>query len=253
MRTLLMLICYLCVQPLLAMDRQGIFYYDWPVDDKMPRQVLPQDKSVKNQINATKSMTQLQKLWQESLNRSILMPTVQNITQEKKIAKLYMDVADRYQQRATTVIAHDVELNYILKHPTDHEARRIHDQTIDRQQGLKLERLAKTHGLFFFYAGNCNHSRLFASTIKQFALKYGFEIIPITIDGNMLAEFPNSRLDQGQAKNLKITSVPAVFAINPSNNTAPILVGFGNISVNELASNLERHLEYSLGDGHDKK
>ena len=155
---------------------------------------------------------------------------------------LYMDLAERYQDQAKLVINNEPLLNYILRHPVDHAARRAFDQSIDEKRAIKLKNLSKTHGLFFFFASSCPHCHAFAPTIKRFATRYGFSIIPVSLDGQSLPEFPNFKINNGQAERLGVKSLPAVFAINPSENKPrPILVSYGNVSVTELAEKLDFH------------
>ena len=62
-------------------------------------------------------------------------------------------------------------------------------------------------------------------------------IIPITIDGIALPEFPNSRVNQGQAAKFKVTVEPSLFAVNPYTQKA-YPVSQGLISESDLRARI---------------
>jgi conjugal transfer pilus assembly protein TraF len=221
-----------------AVDRQGIFYYEEPSVVEKNAEPLQSPKT------STEVIKQLQKVYNEVLNTSILHPTYKNIYKERMLSMLYMDLAERYQDHAKFVINHEPILNYILRHPVDHTARRSHDQAFDDKRAMHLKSLSKTHGLFFFFASRCPHCHAFAPTIKRFADRYGFTIVPVSLDGQTLPEFPVFKRNRGQAEKLGIKSLPAVVAVEPRNkDVTPVLVSYGNVSVAELAEKLEFHYQ----------
>jgi conjugal transfer pilus assembly protein TraF len=220
-----------------ALGRQGMFYYERPV-----KEVEQDEQEQEKPKTSTEVMENLQKIYNEALNTSILRPTHENIYKERMLSMIYIDLAERYQDRAKFVINHEPELNYVLRHPVDHAARRSHDKRIDDAKGDRLRELSKTHGLFFFFSSTCPRSHEFAPTLKRFADRYGFSVVPISLDGGGLSEFPQFKTNNGQAENLNIRSLPAVVAVNPKDNQAkPILVGYGNVSVSELVDKLDFH------------
>lgn len=220
-----------------AVGRQGVFYYDRNASSFE----IEGEKQDKTQ-SSTEIMEMLQKKYTEALNTSILKPTYKNIYKERLLSMLYMDLAEKYQDNAKFVINHEPALNYILRHPVDHAARRSHDDAIDDNRARRLKSLSKNHGLFFFFASHCPHCHAFAPTLKRFANRYGFSIVPISLDGGALPEFPNFKTNNGQAQMLGIKSLPAVFAVDPRNDQVkPILVSYGNVSVAELAEKLDFH------------
>ena len=84
-------------------------------------------------------------------------------------------------------------------------------ENMDRQ----IRALSKTHGLFFFYSSQCSYCKEFAPIVKSFAQKYHWEVLPISMDGKILPEFPKSRVDNGTAKTLGVQFVPTLLAVEP--------------------------------------
>jgi len=242
MRQIILLVC-LMPSICLATSRQGPDYYEFLQNKKMQTR----EKSA-NTVTSTQAMEQLKQIHIEALNTSILNPTENNILRERMLAIIYMDLAQRYQQSAQIVVDKNPHINYLLKHPVDDAAQKLQEALDDKEQDARIKKLAKTHGLFFFFAGNCSHCRAFAPTIKRFAKKYGFEIIAISVDGKKLPEFPDARRNGLQAEKLQVKSLPAVFAIDPK--TGPIqsiLLSYGNVSVMELAQKFDLHWRHLTG------
>ena len=219
-----------------ATDRQGPDYYEF----KNLYKEKQKDDKLKSNVSSTQIMTTLKTIHEEALNTSILNPTQQNILHERMLAIIYMDMAQKYQERAQMVVSHNPKINYMLRHPVDDAALKLQNNIDDKSRDARIKNLTKTHGLFFFYAGNCAHCRAFAATIKLFAQRYGFEVVAISLDGAGLPEFPNFKKNSGQAEKLGVKSLPAVFAIDPRNGSQQsILLSFGNVSVAELTEKLD--------------
>lgn len=224
----------------MASERQGEHYYDFKIETKPGSQ----KQNANTAPTSTQVMQKLQALHLDALNKSILSPTHDNILQERLLAIMFMNMAEKYQKNAQVVVNHTPSINYALTHPVDHASRKQHDILVDAKRDEKIANLAKTYGLFVFYAGNCPHSRAFAPTIKRFSSRYGFEMLAITTDGTTLADFETSVSDKGQFAMLGVKHVPAVFAVNPKNQKDMALVGYGNLSVLELANNLYAHIQF---------
>ncbi|HUX79610.1 MAG TPA: conjugal transfer protein TraF, partial [Alphaproteobacteria bacterium] len=55
----------------------------------------------------------------------------------------------------------------------------------------------------------------FAPIVKAFAEKYRWEVLPISLDGDVLPEFPHAKSDNGAALALGVQSVPTLLAVEP--------------------------------------
>lgn len=131
------------------------------------------------------------------------------------IQKELLDRSTRFAQRWMEVVYQTPGLDYTLHHPTSQVGRHVYLDQTRYVLETKIRALSKTHGLFFFYSGNCPYCKQFAPIVKAFADKYHWEVLGISLDGEILPEFPNSRRDNGSHAALGITSVPALLAVEP--------------------------------------
>jgi conjugal transfer pilus assembly protein TraF len=232
-------LCLLFVSTSFATQRQGVFYYEKPikeyeqnpVDDPKP-------------LSATEKVEKLRQEYNKSLNEAIISPTYDNVLKERQLNKLLSDLAENYQKSATRVINNEPSLNYSLTHPVNHAARRSHDARVVQKNRKKIRKLAQDNGLFFFFSSSCPHCHSFAPTVKMLEKEYGFTILPISIDGIGIDDFPSFRANSGQAEAMLIKSLPALAIARPKDNTS-FVISYGDVSLSEIEDKLIDIMESS--------
>jgi len=106
-----------------------------------------------------------------------------------------------------------------------------------QQQKQAITDIAKTHGLFFFFKSSCPYCHRLAPILRTLSNQYGLEILPISLDGGGLPEYPSPRMDNGLARQLGIRSVPALYLVDPSRRDI-MPIGFGLMSLNEIVNRI---------------
>jgi conjugal transfer pilus assembly protein TraF len=198
---------------------KGWHWYDDPAQDKTaPEKVQPVDPA--RQLSTVRANIKT------ALAKAIINPTEKNV--ENYIASQNA-MSDRAHQFANTwqkVLLMHPELDYSIQHPTNSNAVKIYYNEQRTAEDNAIAKLAKESGLFFFYKSTCPYCREFAPVVKAFAERYGLSLIPITMDGIALPEFPHSVIDKGQAAQFKVQVEPSLFAVNPYTHKAyPIAYG----------------------------
>jgi conjugal transfer pilus assembly protein TraF len=168
-----------------------------------------------------------------ALDKAILYPTTQNIGNYIKLQNEVSDRAERFAKVWQLVLLEQPGLNYALKHPTNNLARQVYSDVHHKTENEAIRKLAAKSGLFYFYKSNCPYCQKFAPIIKNFSKAYGISIIPISLDGEISPEFPDSQIDKGQAAKLNVTVTPALFAVNPKSKKV-IPIAYGLISQEDL-------------------
>jgi hypothetical protein len=133
MRFVIVLLCFipsLC----LSTDRQGPDYYEFLEEKKAVKKETRPEAHISN----TQIVEQLKQIHLESLNTSILNPTSQNILRERMLAVVYMDLAQRYQERAQMVVDSNPRINYMLKHPVDDAAQKLQESMDDGARDARV-------------------------------------------------------------------------------------------------------------------
>lgn len=182
-------------------------------------------------------MTAVQTAIHRAMNKAVLHPTKENVKNYIALQEKMTAQASQFSSTWQAVLLENPKLDYSVTHPVSNMGRRIIHDEASKREDEAIQKLAQNSGLFFFYRSTCPYCRAFAPTVKQFSELYGVRVKPITTDGVFLPEFPDSRVDQGQAAKFHVTAEPALFAVNPRTHKA-VPVGFGLMSMADLRARI---------------
>ena len=146
---------------------------------------------------------------------AILRPTENTVRAYIERQVLATQKADRFSEVWDAVMRRYPQLDYALLHPTAQFARHIY---LDEQKiAVKkaIERFKDTYGFLFFFKSGCRYCEAMIPVIKTVSSEHGIALTAISIDGSFLTEL-HSLPDNGIAKKMGVVSVPAIFAVNPS-------------------------------------
>ena len=192
------------------------------------------DSSKPKPKTATERLKDVQVHLSELKAKAILEPTRGNVKAYQEMQMKVMNQSQAFSDAWLLNVFMNPALDEAVKNPTAQSARFVVYEN-ERQETLNLIKgLKQTYGLFYFYSGSCSYCRAFGPIVKQFADKYGWEVMAISLDGAPSEIFPNWQPDNGIAENWDVQTVPAVFAINPeTNHVIPVAHGFTAIDAME--------------------
>jgi len=175
--------------------------------------------------------------WEDAMAMAILDPTQENIEE-------YLAKTTQIQQQAQTfstefkrTIWTTPEYDYSLVRPTSPEAVMAANQQKQEDYSRQLMDIANKKGLIFYFRSDCPYCHKFAPLLKRFGESYGFTIIPVTLDGGGLPEYPYPKANGVLGHQLQVSSVPALFMVDPAQNkVAP--VGYGYRDWTKLTSQI---------------
>ncbi|MCC7005672.1 MAG: conjugal transfer protein TraF [Ottowia sp.] len=170
-------------------------------------------------------------------DRAVMMPTEENIKEYVAAQQYVFEKGAVFSDTWRRVVWANPELDYTLRRPVNNTAIRTYDQAQDQKELSYLKKLAKEHGLMFFFRSDCAYCHKMAPTLKQLGKQFGIEILPVSLDGPGLPDFPNPKINTGQAKALRVERVPALFiASRKTKDIAP--VGYGVMSQTEIINRI---------------
>ncbi|OGT66912.1 MAG: type-F conjugative transfer system pilin assembly protein TraF [Gammaproteobacteria bacterium RIFCSPHIGHO2_12_FULL_45_9] len=168
-----------------------------------------------------------------ALYQAILYPTEANITHYMQVQHQLLWQVNDFERVWKQVLLHHPELDYSLLHPVNQIGVAIYQDKRRVEEDALITRLGKRYGLFFFYRSTCPYCQRFSPILKQWSEAHHIPVLPITLDGIALPDFPNSHRDQGQAEAFHVSREPALFTVNPHTHQA-IPVSYGLLSESEL-------------------
>lgn len=177
----------------------------------------------------------------QRLSIAVMEPTTENIQAYIRAQNLITNIAQRFSNRWQQVLWQTPELDYRLKAPVNQMAGQIKRKQEYVNRENKLKNISKEYGLFFIFQSTCPYCHKFAGTLKSFAEQYGFDVIPISMDGVGLPEYPNPKRPGVILERIAIKAVPAVFAVAPGSKQI-IPITYGLISIDELEKRVEELL-----------
>ncbi len=204
-------------------------------DDPTPKaKVTPKKTDDPNSVvsNARQEIT-------TALNTAIANPTVSNLKHYIVLQNQMSDRASKFSDAWKQALLEDPSLDYSISHPTSSVGVQVYRQQESDKKDDVVKKFASQTGLFFFYRSTCAYCHRFAPILKRFAETNGVTVIPITMDGIPLPEFPNSRTDSGQAAMFHVNVTPSLFAVNPYTHKA-YPVAYGLVSETEIRDAIYR-------------
>lgn len=226
--------------------RRGWHFYEDP-ETEMPPAPAPPPKPTPPKPEAKRRDTRapelieferLQKRLEEFRNIAIIRPTESNVRRYMELEARVVRQASYFSDVAQRVAWSTPDLDMTLQgRPVNARAIEVFDREQVQSRNQSLASLARTHVLFFFFRSDCPYCHAFAPTLETFQARHGIQIVPISVDGGGLPNFPQFRRDNGISRTLQVTQVPAVFLAEPFSGTiTPI--GFGVLSESQLVERI---------------
>jgi conjugal transfer pilus assembly protein TraF len=165
--------------------------------------------------------------WEDSLATAMLKPTDKAAMEEylKKTFAINAQAAT-FSANFKKMIWTNPEFDSTLQRPVTTQAITAKSQARFKGNESSLEEIAQEKGLVFFFRSDCPYCHRFAPILKKFTDRFGFTVIPVSLDNKGLPDFPYPKPNIELGKKLNVSVVPALFLIEPDSNTVAT-VGYG--------------------------
>ncbi len=210
--------------------REGWFWYQDPAprsESEVPEALSPAP------FDPVAVLATFQQEIETAKARAILEPSDENLATYLRLNQLAMNRAGAFAQAWQRAVWTTPALDTRLTNPVNDQAVQAFNDEKLRLVDDFLVATARSHGLFFFFKGSCPFCHRFAPILKAFAETYGFPVIPVSLDGGALPDFPDPRTNTDAALELNTDTVPAVYLVNPRDRSVHP-VAFGYVSWSEL-------------------
>ena len=231
---------------------EGWFWYHDPLDDtdpSAPQAALSTAPATPAPIDPEKAIADERRALEVALDRALVEPTPEHVQAYLVLNQKLMNQASTFADTWRGVVWTHPELDHTVQSPVGPAAYLASNLSVDNDED-RLAQEAKQWGLLFFFKGSCPYCHKFAPTLKQFAQRYGFQLVAITQDGGALPEFPQPQADAGASRALGFDAVPAVFVVNPATRTIAPAV-FGQTSWSDLTQRVRYAIEHASDNSRD--
>lgn len=218
---------------------EGWFWYiDPPPEEEeneepVEKTQTPLPATVPANLNPKAELEAFQEKLENAQALAVMQPTHENVMTYLYLQKQAMDSSQRFAEMWQRVVWLTPALDHTQIRPTSPKAVHAYYDTRNANRKVTLQQIARKHGLFYFFRQSCPYCQKFSPILKSFARRYGFHVTAISLDGGTSPGFPNPRADNGTARRLGVTTVPAVYLVQPNARSVQP-VSFGLLGPSEL-------------------
>ena len=164
---------------------------------------------------------------------AIMDPTAEKLKDYLQLWQVVQDKGSTFADSWRRVVWQNPELDYALKRPSNNLAIRAYNANADAAQEAQLRALAKDHGLIFFFKSDCPYCHTMAPAVRMMAERFGIDVLPVSIDGGGLPDFPRPQDGRLKAVQWGIERVPALFMGSKTTGDR-VALGFGVMALSEI-------------------
>jgi conjugal transfer pilus assembly protein TraF len=225
----------------------GPVYFDrrqegWFWHREFKRPIRPQKSIIPKKLPPT--MKEMREQAEALLNRAIEEPTKENVHAYLAYQQLIFDRTEKFARAWQHVLWEHPELDPTVENPTVTAGISVARAEQTRRRDERLLDLAQNAGLLYFFSGNCPLCEVQSPILASFASTYGFQVIPISVDGSEDPLFTPARVDRGAAERLGVSQAPALFLATPATGEVR-RIGTGLLSMEDLMMRLAHLTEDS--------
>lgn len=230
--TLMSLLVWSAVLPVYGKDA-GWQWYNEPA--KSPAQETAEKAApVRQETDIMQKLATLQMATKRALYEAILYPGVDNFVRYFRLQNYWTQQAGLFTMSARKAMLAHPELDYNLQYSHYNGTVRNQLAADQAQQRQAIAKLAEHYGIMFFYRGQDPIDGQLAQVINGFRATYGLSVIPVSVDGVINPQLPDTRPDRGQAQRLGVKYFPAMMLVDPKQGSVrPLSYGF--ITQDDLA------------------
>lgn len=194
----------------------------------------------------TEKLAKARKQLEERLADAIINPTTENVKKYMEEQQMWIMSSAKFSQAWAKVLLQSPQLDpTATTFATSQYGRQLQKTIASEEKENLIKSVSKKYGLFFFYEGSSKVSKAFAEVVKTFITKYEWKAVAISIDGILLNEVANSKINNGAAEKMNITIFPALVAVNPKNQEV-VPVAFGLQALDQIENNLFNQIRNNM-------
>jgi conjugal transfer pilus assembly protein TraF len=216
---------------------EGWFFYKDPPKEEEKKEEIKEVKTIEIPETLPEPLfTERMKRWgEELLSRAMENPTIENVKAYMQYNNLMMRLSENFSLAWQKVLMMYPELESPV--PVSDADKDLYFEAEREREREIIYELSKRAGLFFFYDGSCPYCERQAYYLNRFRLEYPFFVIkPVTLDGSVYPEFPDTLMDNGISQRLGVTTVPSIFLAFPPDRFERISTGL--VTTGELKRRL---------------
>jgi len=216
---------------------------------EMKQEAKRKEKEEQNQEDYAQKLAQIKQTLEEKKAKAVIYPTEANIKDYMTYQQTVLNKSSTFADQWRRIIWQNPDLDYTQKRPVSKIGKESWIDQRNNNIAQTIKNINNRYGIFFLFSGNCPHCHRYSPILKSFQEKYGISIMPVSMDGKNLPEWPKFLTNQGQIEKMGIDNgtVPATILFDKKTKKI-IPVGFGVLAHSELEERIYTQTKLEVGD-----
>ena len=217
------------------------FYCEKPKEEIAAEASLP--------VTPKEQLTAIQQKLDDLRITAVMQPTQENIVAYVTFQQEQLERASHFSDAWSKMLWQRPDLDLTISSPVSSVGKQAWMDTRQEEIRKALLSLHERYGIFFVYSSTCPYCHRYSPILKSMQNSYQLSIFPISKDGGILPEWPESVKNTGQlgVLGLEDSPVPATLLFDKVSGQVT-QVGYGILSESELAERL--YTLTKVGDDH---
>lgn len=211
-------------------------YYPDPADAKKPA-----PKEISKRFEDLKTTKEIQEEYNRRLDRAVVTPTEANVLSYHEFKTKMLAQTEKFAAVSQAVIWANPSIDYNATNPVANFAQTSQRIQKNRDEEQLLRDLARSHGIVFFFRGDCGPCHAQAPIFVEMQRNYGISVLAISMDGGRIPGFDNAKRDNGISKRLTggrgVEMTPMSFLVSKDLSEIKML-GAGILAEDELLNRI---------------
>lgn len=231
--------------------------YQWyppdppPPKDKTTAKRLPKDPD----LRTFKTVEALRKEVDRLRDRAIMSGKLGHVRTFLAAQQYLLEKSSVFADVARRVVWSTPDIDYSLRRPTESMAIQAFNYGERMRQEHAVKAAMQRYGVYFFLSSTCPYCRMEAQALRHLENTVGLQVLPISLDGRGIPEYPRPLPDNGIAALLAESygqprlPTPALFLVPKDNSGGqPIPISFGMASSSEILERIQTLTQTQPGE-----
>jgi conjugal transfer pilus assembly protein TraF len=218
---------------------------------KEPEAEAPKTAAKPKNFRDIRDLEEFQKEIKRLREVAIFDPTPNNVHTYLQAQEYAMSRSQVFADTARRVVWQNPDVDFTAKSPQANYSLTNQRARAEERRYDVLAEISKNHGLIFFFKADCPYCHDMAPVLQSMQAQYGIEVMPVSMDGRAIQEFPRAKRDNGISKFVSrgegITTVPAVYLVSNDKKTV-VLLGTGAMAMDEIAERIRVLMTTQVGN-----
>lgn len=149
-----------------------------------------------------KSVKDIKQEHDRLLDLAVVTPSEANVLAYHEFKTKMLAQSEKFSAVSQTVIWANPSIDYNATNPVANFAQTSQRIQKNRDEEQLLRDLSRSHGIVFFFRGDCGPCHAQAPIFVEMQRNYGINVLAVSMDGGRIPGFENAKRDNGISKRL---------------------------------------------------